>query len=139
MKAPIYLSFLLGLFVFAGCPSAPESADVGLSSHPPKELVKSAVQETDEFKFCLSEEAGPESLKESADRMLKLVEAMADSVNASEFADSKKAQLSQSIEALKASCGDLAASAEGQATSSVLSKANSKIRSELISISKMLR
>ena len=137
MKAPIYLSILLGLF--AGCSSAPESTDVGLSSRPPKELVQSAVQESDEFKFCLSEEAGPESLKEVADRLLKVVEAMVDSVNASELAESKKAQLSQSIEALKTSCGDLAASAEGQATSSELSKANSKIRSELISVSKMLR
>lgn len=139
LKTPIYISILLGLFLFAGCPSTPESVEKGLSSRPPEELVTLAIQETREFEFCLSEEADAESLKGSVDRLQEVVEALSESVSAPGLAQGKKAKLSQSIEAVKTACDGLATSAESQATSKELSKASSKIRGQLVSISKMLR
>ena len=77
LKASIYQLIFLGLFFFVGCDrSTPEAKDdAGLASKSPTELVKSALNETDEIKFCLSEDAGIDSFEESADRLFKIIEA----------------------------------------------------------------
>ena len=140
MKILSCLLIFPGLFLFAGCEqSAPEATDAGLTLQSPAALVGSAIAETDEFMFCVSEEADAQSLKESADRLHGIAESLPASVSASGLGQNKKDQLSQSIEALKTACGGLASSVENQAASSELLKASSKIRSELISISKKFR
>ena len=136
MKSPLYLLFFLGLvFFFVGCGSStPEASETTKS---PSELVKSAIALTDDFKFCLADEAGIDSLSQSAGRLHEIVDALPKSVTDSELTDSKKAQVSKAVESVKTACDSLTTAIDSQATTSELSKANAKIRSELISISKL--
>ena len=137
MKALIHLSICLGVVLLIGCGPKPEASDAGASTKTPAELVKAGLEETDELKFCLSEEAGMTSIKQSSERLSKIVEALPESVAASTLAQGKKDQLTVLIGSLKTADENLASSVESQASVSDLSKANAKVRKELISISKI--
>lgn len=133
--------FFLAVLLFCiGCnTSAPATSDSGLESRSLTELANLAMSEVEEIKFCLSEGAGVESLQESADRMQKVLKALPGSVSASGLPESKTEKLNNSIQSLTTAYDSLAGSLESQASSAEISKVNSKIHSEIKTLTKLLR
>jgi len=108
---------LLGLTAFSiGCGQSEEPANSGLSSLPLPELMASLTSEAGEFDFCLSEGAGIESLKGCAEKMKDILDALPDSVSAS----------------------DLEKLVQSNAAPGDMSKANKKLRNQIERISKIV-
>lgn len=114
------------LLVCAGCGKGSEAEVSGnrLESLAPTELKKEALDEIVEFNFLGSEDAGIESLEQSAARLKEVIDALI------------KNDASGNSDRLKASRDSLASALEGGATSAGLSKACTEIQKDLKSIFK---
>lgn len=137
MFAGAVLLMTVLLFCVGCTTSAPTTSDSGLESQSITELVDSLMDEVEEIKFCLSEDAGIEAVQESADRFQKVLTALPGSVSASGLPPSKTVKLNSSIQSLNKAYDSLASSLESQASSAEISKANSKIYGEIKSFIKL--
>jgi len=132
------MSLLAVLLLSIGCDtSTPTTTDSGLESRSLTELTDLAMAEVEEINFCLSEDAGIESLQESANRLQKVVKALPGSVSAAGLTPSKTEKANSSIQSLTTAYDSLVSSLENQASSREISKVNSKILSEMKTLTKL--
>ena len=131
--------FLPAVLLFCiGCStSTPTTSENELESGSVTELADMAMAEVEEIKFCLSEDAGIESIQESANRLQKVVKALPGSVSAAGLSPAKTEKLNGSIQSLTTAYDSLVSSLESQASSREISKVNSKINSEIKKLAKL--
>ncbi len=128
------------LLFSVGCgTSTPTTSDNGLESRSLTELVDLAMAEVEEVKFCLSEDAGFESLQESADRLQKVLKALPGSVAAAGLTPTKTEKANTSIQSLTTAYDSLVSALESQASSAQISKVNSKMHNEIKTLTKLSR
>ena len=130
-----YILSLLLIGLVLGCTT---SKDVGVNPPPvdtPSELVKLALQEVDEFEFCLSEDADAETLQESMTRLNYLVGNLGKSVSPD---GTGQTGVKEAFESLETSVVGLADSLQQQVSPAGLSSAGSEIRRKLNSISDLI-
>lgn len=141
MKNPtITLTYLGLLFFCIGCnPPAPTVSDSGLETQSLTKLVSMAMNESEEIKFCLDDDAGIELLRGPGERLQEVAQALPDAVSKSALADAKKDKANKSIGALTQACDSLVSSIKNQASSKEISKANSKIHIEILELTKLSR
>ena len=115
------LMFLIPLVLCFGCESSPANSQQSQrKSGSPAELAKFALEEVEEFKFCVTERAGEDTLQRSATRLSQIVE----SLSASSTDD-------KSAESLKASCQRLADAVTNQTSEKKLIQICDEIRKNL--------
>ena len=133
-------TILLGLAIFSiGCKkSAEENAEKPLSAHSPSEIADMAVKASDEFSFCLSEEAGAESLKDRANQIKLIAEALPDSVSTAGLPGSKAEKINALTDNLKTACEGLASTIDQGATNSQIAKSHKKLLSHIKSLKGIL-
>lgn len=117
--------FLIPLVLCFGCDSSPgNSQQSQQKSGSPAELAKFALEEVEEFKFCVSEGAGEDMLQQSVARLRQIVESLSASST-----DDKSAQ------SLKASCERLADAVTNGTSGTKLNQICNEIKKNLKPIS----
>jgi len=124
------------LFLCLGC-DRPTTDVPTAQARTPSELIDSLREEIKEFNFCLSEDAGIESLSGSVDRMKPILDALPDSVSAAGLPENDKQKLNQGITKLTAAHTAVADSVENNAAAN-MSEAIRNLASEAKVISKLL-
>lgn len=139
MKSKIQLAILVGLLVlFIGCKTSTDN-NARQTSRTLPELVKDATTESEEFRFCIQEDAGNESLKECSERIRAIVASLPESISGSELPSDRKDKISKKIEDLQAAFDDIANAVERNSSNAEKSKANSSFNKHLQIITKLLR
>lgn len=130
------IAVLLGSFVFCvGCGPAPvEKAE---DSRSLSELAQSAMAQSKELKFLLSEEAGSESYADCVDQIKVTLNAMSDSLATAGSEQAGAKPLADAVEAAKAAHDSLASAAKSSSSAAQISKANLKFHKKLKAISKL--
>ena len=136
MRIVKYVLLMLGLTaLFIGCGQNTQT-DSTPSVRSLSELMVSLTSDAEDFSFCLSEEAGIQSLKQSSDKMKATLGELPDAITASDLSESEKQSLANEIEKLNSSCNDLTNSVVGNDSTSKLSKSNKAISDEIKRIRK---
>lgn len=122
-------NILMMLFVstalLVGCGESDK--EVVVSPRSLSDLMASLTSDTEEFTFCLSEDAGIESLKQCGESLKSTVAELPDFVMSSELSESQKQSLSGEIEKLKSACDALVNSVGNNESGKKMSKANKAI------------
>lgn len=102
---PVSVLLLLLLAFCYGCGSKSENLGPGNpAGRPLGENLKEVVELSKELQFCLSEEAGTNTLQNIANRMVSVLDALPDAVEAADLSATDKSKLADSIEEMRDAC-----------------------------------
>lgn len=131
------ISIAVVLLAFCvGCPASDEDAN---KSRTLPEVVKSAKDEAENFKFCLDDDTGNETLSQSADRLKVIVGDLTELASNSDLPVDSKDKLNSEVEKLETAFESIASAVGSNATDSAKSKAIRSFLKQLSSVSKLLK